>query len=109
MQLLTMLLKRYLYVTAGASHWSTWGAWWTPSMQLLTICHPYVSQMLSMCYCRGIALEQLGRVVDAKEVLLVGLALDPDGPHHMDLQDAIYRCGALQQAAVHVVMGVAAR
>jgi hypothetical protein len=44
--------------------------------------------------CRGIALEQLGRVVDAKEVLLVGLALDPDGPHHLDLQDAIYRCAA---------------
>jgi hypothetical protein len=26
------------------------------------------------------------------------LALDPDGPHHMDLQDAIYRCGVLRQA-----------
>ncbi|KAF6259116.1 hypothetical protein COO60DRAFT_1044001 [Scenedesmus sp. NREL 46B-D3] len=51
-------------------------------------------------YYKGIALEQLGRVVDAQQVLLVGLAQDPGGPHHADLQDAIRRCTAAIDEAI---------
>uniref|UniRef100_A0A383V964 MYND-type domain-containing protein n=1 Tax=Tetradesmus obliquus TaxID=3088 RepID=A0A383V964_TETOB len=51
-------------------------------------------------YYKGVALEALGRLLDAKQVLLVGLALDPGGVHALDLQDAIYRCGAAIDEAV---------